>query len=94
MGNSAQMKSLRKQLRNVVKEILPEIFTNELKTAAYQDVQVAVKKQLTGIETQITKTLKKMDERQKDVQDFLVRQISSNPVADAGDAPIVEAKSE
>ena len=55
-------KELRKQLRIILRDVLPEVLTSEL--------VVAVEKKLR---VEMNDRLNKIDERQKDVQSFLVR---------------------
>lgn len=51
-------KDLRKQLRNVVQEILPEVLTSEL---------------IAALKKEINAYLDKIDERQKNISSYIVR---------------------
>lgn len=57
------LKDLRKQVRNVVKEVLPEILGNEL-----------VKEIEYKLRQEINARLNLIDDRQKDIQSYVVRQ--------------------
>lgn len=63
MGNQSNLKQLRGQIRIIVKEILPEILTTEV-VAAIERV----------ISTKVDARLNNIDDRQKDLQSFMVRQ--------------------
>lgn len=74
MGKNAELKQIRGQLRQLVKELLPEVLTEQLVEA--------IQKKLSG---QLYEGLNKIDDRQKDLQAYLVR----NTVVQA---PIVDNK--
>lgn len=61
--SQSTLKDLRKQIRNVARELLPEIMQHEL----YAMVEIKLRKELT-------ERLDKIDRRQADIQSFLVRQ--------------------
>lgn len=71
------MKDLRKQLRNVVKEILPEILTQE----QYLELKKHIDKNIKNIEKIVKDSMHEMNNRQKDTLDYLVR----NTVAEKKD---------
>lgn len=60
MSNPA--KDIRKQVRNVTQEILSDVLNNELVTAMEVRIMTYVKKRLDAI-----------DERQKDIQAYMIR---------------------
>lgn len=66
-------KQVRGQLRIIAKEILPEVISNE----TYKELQKLVTVRLDNIEKMVREALEGMSNRQKDAQDFLVRQVSS-----------------
>ena len=68
------MKSLRKQLRAVTKDLLPETLSQELKQEVFKDVMTAVDLRLKAVETTIKDVLAQLDKRSKDTLDMLVRQ--------------------
>jgi hypothetical protein len=65
---SNQAKDLRKQLRNVVQEVLPELLQSELVKAVEQKLRKEMNDRLNLI-----------DKRQKDIQGYVVRQ-SNSPI--------------
>ncbi len=60
---STNAKVMRGQLRQVVKEMLPEILTTEMQIALAKQLEANLQKQLTD-----------MAERQKDALSYLIRQ--------------------
>jgi hypothetical protein len=77
-------KELRKQLRNVVRDLLPETLTKEMQDSITRTIQDFMTKRLNLISNDITAQLTKMSERSKDVQDFIMRQAlatTQSPVA-------------
>lgn len=62
MSQSAELKNLRKQLRNIAKEILPEMMQHEL----YAKVE---RKMLL----ELNRRLDILDKRQSDLQNYMVR---------------------
>lgn len=71
-------KELRKSLRNVVQDIMPEILTKEITASAFKQLRTEIQFQLKQIDTDIKKALKDMEDRQKDVQSMLLREMISN----------------
>lgn len=67
---STNSKDLRKQLRNVIQALLPELLTNEILSAIREQNHKEIKK----IEEDVKKTMHEMNERQKDTLGYLVRQ--------------------
>lgn len=72
--SQSQVKELRKQIRNVVQELLPEILTAEL----FQQLAKTNQEVLSRIKRDIEKTLSDIDGRQKDVQSFIMRESLKN----------------
>lgn len=73
----SDIKTLRKQLRNVVQEILPEILTAELVATIRKDQIVQIDARLNALAKQIQQTLDTIDQRSKDVQAYNIRQSAS-----------------
>lgn len=71
MGSSA--KELRKQLRNICLELLPELIKNELFTV----LQQANRDRLELIAADVKKALADISDRQKDVQNMIMRDLYS-----------------
>lgn len=81
MGRESNFKELRKQLRTVVKEIVPEVLTAEL--------VAAVEKRL--LNDVFIPRLNAVDERQKDLHSMLLRGIVD---LEAKTAKVAEATTE
>ncbi len=77
MGKESNYKALRKQIRVVVAELLPELISSE--------VIVDVEKRLTA--TMLTR-LAAVDERQKDMHNLLVRASVDTEVKNANPAAV------
>lgn len=79
MGNNA--KELRGQLRQITKEVLPELMRHEL----YEKVRQEMKTEIEAIRKDVTAVLKAMDDRSKDTQSFVMREVlaasSNSPIA-------------
>lgn len=73
---SKDVKFIRGQVRQIVKEELPVVMSAELKSALYAEIKAAVTHQLTQISQQVSESLKGMEERQKDIQNFIMRQVA------------------
>jgi len=69
MGHNSNIKILRGQMRQIVKEMLPPVLTTELQIAIANKLTA----QLVDIKAGMTKQLNEMEERQKDALSFLVR---------------------
>lgn len=66
-------KELRKQLRNVVQELLPELVTNEMIKA----IEAELNKKILEIEASTKKTMHEMNQRHKDTMGYLVRSVTT-----------------
>lgn len=86
-----QYKMIRKQLRNVVQEILPEVLGGDL----FANLQKENSGRLDAITAEVRNTLKQLDDRSKAVQDYIMRQVELAQVPAKTEAPAVteEAKS-
>lgn len=67
-------KELRKSLRNVVQELLPDLIKSELGNSLRKELSEQMKVHLDLAVGQIQGVLKQIDQRSKDVQGYLVRQ--------------------
>lgn len=88
-------KELRKQLRNVIQDLGPELIKSELYDAALKKVLDETFKRLSAVETHVKEVLEQLDARQKDIQSFLVRasiqqagQAATDPLPLPSEAPI------
>jgi hypothetical protein len=68
-----QVKDLRKQLKNVVEGLLPEVMQSVVVDAIMDDVG----RRLKSIEENVKKIMHEMNERQKDTMSYLVRQTTT-----------------
>lgn len=71
------LKQIRGQLRQIVKDILPEVINKE----QHELLAKQIKDRLDLIEKDIKKTLHEINNRSKDTMGYLVRQASQNPLA-------------
>lgn len=76
MSGSA-VKDLRKQIRNVIKEQLPELLRMEMTTAILEDVRRELGVRLTIIETMVKNNLEQMNTRSEQVQQYMINQIET-----------------
>ncbi len=102
---SKELKAIRGQLRQITKELLPDMLSQELKTEIYNSMKGEMLARLTMIETNVREHLTRLDERQKDTLGYLVRSISTPtievpdssapaPVAPLENYTVLEPKSE
>ncbi len=71
-------KLLRGQIRQVVKEILPDVLTEELAKAILQQLQLMTRTQLNAIEAQVRDSLQALDDRSREVQNYVIRQTAAS----------------
>lgn len=92
------VKDLRKQIRNVVQEILPEVLKTELFNTISQEVEQKVREvlsaRLEAINEAVLSQLKGMDERSKDLQQFMLNQVQAEMARSAPAAQVSEVVSE
>lgn len=88
MSNPAKV--LRGQLRQITKEVLPELLNPEMKSALFNALQEEIRLRLTKIENNVKETLEALETRQKDTLGYLVRQVS-NPTPSPVSEPVVDA---
>lgn len=91
MSNSKQIKEIRGQVRQIVQDVLPGVFTAELQTALYKQISGELMAKLQVIDQELKRQLQTIDERAKDVQSFLMREVVNNSKAKpAEEIPISE----
>jgi len=71
----SDVKLIRKQLRNVIQSDLDEILKKEVFQNLEKQIAAVVNYRINEIQAQVTKTLKELDERSKDMQQFVMRQL-------------------
>lgn len=79
MGDK-QVKRLRKQLRNVVEELIPSVLTVELIKAGHERLKIEVDAKLDVIDKNLKETLKTIDDRSKDTMSYLLRSVKPTTV--------------
>ena len=67
---SKEIKQIRGQIRQVVRDILPEVLNSEMGDSLRKDLF----KRLDDAVRQIQEVLKQVDQRSKDVQGYMIRQ--------------------
>lgn len=76
--NGKNVKELRSQIRNIVKELLPEVLASE----AIKAIDKAIALKIKDIEKQVKDTMSEINSRHKDTMGYLVRQVTA-PAPDA-----------
>jgi hypothetical protein len=78
MGNDKNVKQLRGQIRQIVKEMYPEIITSEI----FATLQTQTKERMDVLHRLVKESLDRIDQRQKDVQSLLMRELiaSNSPI--------------
>lgn len=66
-------KEIRKQVRNVAKEMLPEILSQELLRALHSEITKNLEKRLDAIAAHLKTVLDSVDERSKSIQSYVLR---------------------
>ena len=66
-------KLIRKQIKNVVVSLLPEVFNAETTKAMEKVLVLRMDSRLSELTNKIESALKTMDERSKDIQQYVVR---------------------
>jgi len=74
MSGSA-VKDTRKQIRNVIKEQLPELLRTELAKGIAEELRKDMVTRLMTIENMVKMSLEKMDSQSAQVQTYLMNQI-------------------
>lgn len=84
MGNERNTKQLRGQLRQIVKEMIPELTQLELynalqkaNNARLEQIAKNVEEIVKNVNDRVEQTLKEVNDRSKDVQDFVMRQAAA-----------------
>lgn len=80
--NSKNVKDIRKQLRGVVQDTLPEVLKQEMFSSIAQEVETKLREvfgaRLESINDSIMHQLKNMDDRSKDLQQFMLNQVQAD----------------
>lgn len=73
------VKLIRKQILNVIKEQGADIVAKEAYKQAFDQLRKELTERLEAISKQVAESLAKMEGRQKDVQSMLTRAVFTNP---------------
>jgi len=97
MSGSA-VKDMRKQIRNVIKEQLPELLRMELMKAIAEELRKDTATRLTMIENMVKTSLEKMDSRSAQIETYLINEMHKvrfqNAVPITNVDPLAEPKQE
>ena len=75
----SNIKDIRKQIKNVVQELLSDVLLAEVSKQVEKKVEDRVKK----LEEDTKESMRLMNERHKDVMGYLVRQVTTSTPASA-----------
>lgn len=67
----SNIKMLRGQVRQIVKELLPEVFKEELTKA----IQKEIEERLNRVDSHVKAAVAEMNERSKETQNYVVRNL-------------------
>lgn len=73
--NGSATKDLRKQIKNVIKEQLPELLRMELMKAIAEELRKDTATRLTMIENMVKTSLEKMDSRAAQIETYLINEM-------------------
>ena len=76
MSNDAKV--MRKQLRNITQDVLPELLRSEVFKGLYSQLEAEMKKELNRIHAEITDSILRIDERSRDIQQYLLNEATRN----------------
>lgn len=85
------IKALRGQVRMIVKEMLPEILNAELVRVIEQRLAQGLNTELTKIASTVKTTLDQVDQRSKDTQNYVVRNVGV-PQAPSTAQPVIDTQ--
>lgn len=72
MGHQSQVKRDRGQLRQITKEVLPDLLQHNM----FVEIQKEVYKKLETIAATINSRLDGMEEKQRDFQSYIIRELT------------------
>lgn len=67
------IKQIRGQIRQIVKDLLPEVLATEVGNALHKSLTAQLQKRMDEITNHMKRTLDTIDERSKDIQSYVVR---------------------
>lgn len=74
-------KTIRKQLVNVAKTLIPDVFKEEAMKTMHAELSAQVEKRLNSLSEHMKATLEKIDERSKEIQAYTLRNTTQPAVA-------------
>lgn len=94
--SSGNAKDTRKQLRNVVQDLLPSLLQTEVFQGLYEKLHKSVQKEVTAhleaVARDVQEALKRIDHRSQDVQSFLINQVQANTIKNNIDTPVASTE--
>ena len=72
MSEAKTIKQVRGQLRQLTKEILPDLMSSEL----FSNLEKQIEQRLKLIETKVLEAVSGMETRQKDLQNYIMREVA------------------
>lgn len=70
-------KTLRKQARNIIQELIPSLLQNELVDAVHKKLAESINTKLNKMNTSVEAQLKEIQDRQKDIQAYVVSRLGT-----------------
>lgn len=87
--NSKEVKQVRGQIRQIIKELMPEILKGETLVAANKDLTKLINARLDALTAHVQESLKVMDERSKEISSYMVRNtVPQAPAPSQDPAPL------
>lgn len=72
------LKDVRKQIKNALQSELPSLLSQEFKNEAYKQLSGEIQAKLSSIELSLQQAVERIEKRQKDVQDFALREMMAS----------------
>jgi hypothetical protein len=83
--SDGNVKQLRGQVRQAVKDIMPEVLTKELATDIHKALQEDLNKRLKALEETVKRTLDGINKQHADVMAYLIRNAPQGEVKTDGE---------
>jgi hypothetical protein len=77
---SSPLKQIRGQVRQIVQELLPECLKTALVASIRADLQSELRESLGAIQEGVRSHLERIDDRSKDIQHLVMRQVAITPL--------------
>lgn len=69
------IKQIRGQLRQIAKELLPTVLAQEVAQEIYKTLSREIAGKLQAIDADVKEGLKRIEDKQKDIQSFIMREV-------------------